>query len=79
LIFYQTSWKQENVETEASMIIPVPEPLCGAIIIGRESVLYHNGTSFIAISPPVIKVKYSLLKKKYKNVSNILCLFSKVQ
>jgi len=41
------------------MIIPVPEPLCGAIIIGRESVLYHNGSSFIAISPPVIKVKYN--------------------
>jgi len=57
---YQTPWKQENVETEASMIIPVPEPLCGAIIIGRESVLYHNGSSFIAISPPVIKVKYNL-------------------
>ncbi|XP_060861972.1 DNA damage-binding protein 1 [Metopolophium dirhodum] len=53
--FVKTPWKQENVETEASMIIPVPEPLCGAIIIGRESVLYHNGSSFIAISPPVIK------------------------
>lgn len=61
---YQTPWKQENVETEASMIIPVPEPLCGAIIIGRESVLYHNGSSFIAISPPVIKVKYNLFIKK---------------
>lgn len=43
------------------MIIPVPEPLCGAIIIGRESVLYHNGSSFIAISPPVIKVKYNFI------------------
>lgn len=53
----QTPWKQENVETEASMIISVPEPLCGTIVIGRESVLYHNGSFFIAISPPVIKVK----------------------
>ncbi|VVC45761.1 Hypothetical protein CINCED_3A017720 [Cinara cedri] len=53
--FVKTPWKQDNVETEASLIIPVPEPICGAIIIGRESVLYHNGTSFIAISPPVIK------------------------
>ncbi|XP_050444479.1 DNA damage-binding protein 1 [Adelges cooleyi] len=53
--FVKTPWKQENVETEASIIIPVPEPLCGAIVIGRESVLYHNGSFFIAISPPVIK------------------------
>jgi len=81
--FYQTTWKQENVETEASLIIPVPEPLCGAIIIGRESVLYHNGSTFIAISPPVIKVKYSLLKNKYMyiliDVSNMLYFCSKVQ
>lgn len=46
------------------MIIPVPEPLCGAIIIGRESVLYHNGSFFIAISPPVIKVKYHIILYK---------------
>lgn len=57
LYINQTPWKQENVETEASMIISVPEPLCGTIVIGRESVLYHNGSFFIAISPPVIKVK----------------------
>lgn len=46
------------------MIIPVPEPLCGAIIIGRESVLYHNGSFFIAISPPVIKVNIILNLQK---------------
>lgn len=50
------------------MIIPVPEPLCGAIIIGRESVLYHNGSFFIAISPPVIKVRcYLIFKYKLKS------------
>ena len=40
------------------MVIPVPEPLCGAIIIGQESILYHDGNSFVAVAPPVIKVLY---------------------
>ena len=51
----QIPWKQDNVETEASMVIPVPEPLCGAIIIGQESILYHDGSTYVAVAPPVIK------------------------
>uniref|UniRef100_A0A069DXU2 Putative splicing factor 3b subunit 3 n=1 Tax=Panstrongylus megistus TaxID=65343 RepID=A0A069DXU2_9HEMI len=53
--FIKVPWKQDNIEMEASMIIPVPEPLCGAIIVGQESILYHNGVSFIAVAPPVIR------------------------
>ncbi|XP_054261134.1 DNA damage-binding protein 1 [Macrosteles quadrilineatus] len=53
--FVKIPWKQDNIETEASMVIPVPEPLCGAIIIGQESILYHDGNSFVAVAPPVIK------------------------
>lgn len=49
-------WKQDNVETEASMVIPVPEPLCGAIVIGQESILYHDGTTYFAVAPPIIEV-----------------------
>ena len=37
------------------MVIPVPEPLCGAIIIGQESILYHDGSTYVAVAPPVIK------------------------
>jgi DNA damage-binding protein 1 len=37
------------------MVIPVPEPLCGAIIIGQESILYHDGSIYVAVAPPVIK------------------------
>ncbi|KAG8227614.1 hypothetical protein J437_LFUL011164 [Ladona fulva] len=48
-------WKQDNVETEASMVIPVPEPLSGAIIIGQESILYHNGNNYVPVAPPLIK------------------------
>ncbi|XP_063230961.1 DNA damage-binding protein 1 [Bacillus rossius redtenbacheri] len=53
--FVKIPWKQDNVETEASMVIPVPEPLGGAIIIGQESILYHDGTTYVAVAPPIIK------------------------
>ncbi|KAL8617543.1 DNA damage-binding protein 1 [Nucella lapillus] len=51
----KSPWKQNNVETEACMIIPVPEPYGGALIIGQESVTYHKGDKYIPIAPPVIK------------------------
>lgn len=41
---------------EASLVIPVPEPLGGAIIIGQESILYHSGKSYVAVAPQIIKV-----------------------
>ncbi|XP_056128202.1 DNA damage-binding protein 1 isoform X2 [Rhinichthys klamathensis goyatoka] len=37
------------------MVIPVPEPFGGAIIIGQESITYHNGDKYFAIAPPTIK------------------------
>nr|CAG4638924.1 EOG090X00HD [Daphnia magna] len=53
--FAKTSWKQDNVETEASMLLPVPEPYGGALIIGQESITYHNGQNYVTIAPPIIK------------------------
>ncbi|XP_046628743.1 DNA damage-binding protein 1 [Neodiprion virginianus] len=53
--FVKIPWKQDNVEREAMMVIPVPSPICGAIIIGQESILYHDGTTYVAVVPPVIK------------------------
>jgi len=49
--FVKVAWKQDNVEREASMLIPVPEPHGGVIIIGAESITYHNGTMYHAIAP----------------------------
>ncbi|KAI5740244.1 hypothetical protein M8J76_002026 [Diaphorina citri] len=53
--FTKTPWKQDNIEMEASLVIPVPEPLGGAIIIGQESILYHSGKSYVAVAPQIIK------------------------
>lgn len=49
-------WKQDNVESEATMIIPVAMPCGGALIIGQESITYHKTDGvYIAVAPPVIK------------------------
>jgi len=50
--FVKVAWKQDNVEREASMLIPVPDPFGGCLIIGAESIVYHNGSYYQAIAPP---------------------------
>lgn len=38
------------------MIVAVPEPIGGALVIGQESVTYHRSeNSYIAVAPPIIK------------------------
>lgn len=54
--FTKTPWKQENVESHSSMVIPIPQPLGGAVVIGQESILYHNGSKFLAVAPAAMKV-----------------------
>lgn len=53
--FVKVSWKQDNVEMEATMLIPVPTPLGGAIVIGQESIVYHDGSNYVATAPPIIR------------------------
>uniref|UniRef100_U5EVD6 DNA damage-binding protein 1 n=1 Tax=Corethrella appendiculata TaxID=1370023 RepID=U5EVD6_9DIPT len=53
--FMKIAWKQDNVETEATMLIPVPMPLGGAIVIGQESIVYHDGSNYVAVAPAIIK------------------------
>ncbi|GBG61192.1 hypothetical protein CBR_g19725 [Chara braunii] len=55
--FTDGPWMQPNVESGAGMIIPVPTPLGGVIIVGEQLIMYHDGTSFktIPIRPSVTK------------------------
>ena len=53
--FVKVPWKIDNVEMEAGMLIPVPDPNGGVIIIGAESITYHNGTNYHTIAPPNIQ------------------------
>lgn len=48
-------WKQENIESEASLLIPISRPYGGLIIVGQESISYHkSGNQYTAIAPPLI-------------------------
>ncbi|KAG8190009.1 hypothetical protein JTE90_000108 [Oedothorax gibbosus] len=53
--FTKGPWQQNNVEIEATTLIAVPEPLCGAVVIGQESITYYHGEKHIAIAPALIK------------------------
>ena len=55
-INFQVPWKQDNVEREASLLIPVPEPYGGCVIVGAESIVYHNGNYYRAIAPPKMQL-----------------------
>jgi len=50
--FVKVPWKQDNVEKLADMLIAVPEPLGGVLIIGNESITYHSGSNFHTFAPP---------------------------
>ena len=53
--FTKGPWKQDNIEPESSILIPVPMPYGGALIIGQESIVYLNGENkYCAIAPPPI-------------------------
>jgi len=41
--FTEGPWHQPNVELETNMIIPVPEPIGGVLIVGLETIAYRNG------------------------------------
>lgn len=69
--FMKVAWKQDNVETEATMLIPVPSPLGGAIVIGQESIVYHDGNNYIAVAPPIIKVCCLKFHLKCFNINQI--------
>lgn len=48
-------WSKDNVANEASIIIPVPLPFGGAVIIALESIVYINNDKEIVTAPPLIK------------------------
>ena len=76
----QVPWKQDNVEREASLLIPVPEPYGGCVIVGAESIVYHNGNYYRAIAPPKMQLStiicYAKGKKFKRNLYTPASLIS---
>ena len=54
--FAKGPWKQGNVELEASILIAVPEPFGGVVIVGQDSICYHNGDKYHAVAPPLLRL-----------------------
>lgn len=55
--FMQGPWNLPNVEVRSSLLITLPLPLGGAIIIGEQSIIYHNGniTKSLAMKQTIMK------------------------
>ncbi|KAG6407151.1 hypothetical protein SASPL_130135 [Salvia splendens] len=47
--FVEGPWSQNNLDNGADLLIPVPPPLCGVLIIGEETIVYSSASSFKAI------------------------------
>lgn len=47
--FIEGPWSQNNLDNGADLLIPVPPPFCGVIIVGEETIVYCSATAFRAI------------------------------
>ena len=44
-------WRFDNVDVMSSMIIPVPDPFCGAIVVAEETITYYASDSYYKCVP----------------------------
>ncbi|KAI3800731.1 hypothetical protein L1987_28825 [Smallanthus sonchifolius] len=47
--FVEGPWAQNNLDNGADLLIPVPPPFCGVLIIGEETIVYCSASAFKAI------------------------------
>nr|GEU46573.1 DNA damage-binding protein 1 [Tanacetum cinerariifolium] len=47
--FVEGPWSQNNLDNGADLLIPVPPPFCGVLIIGEETIVYCSASAFKAI------------------------------
>ncbi|KAK8563210.1 hypothetical protein V6N13_018256 [Hibiscus sabdariffa] len=55
--FVEGPWSQNNLDNGADLLIPVPPPLCGVLIVGEETIVYcsANTVKAIPIRPSITK------------------------
>ncbi|GAV76408.1 CPSF_A domain-containing protein/MMS1_N domain-containing protein [Cephalotus follicularis] len=55
--FVEGPWSQNNLDNGADLLIPVPPPLCGVLIIGEETIVYCSANAFkvIQIRPSITR------------------------
>ena len=47
-------WEKISVESQASLIYPVPLPLGGVVVLGAVTISYYNKEDKISVDPPVL-------------------------
>ncbi|KAI8000281.1 DNA damage-binding protein 1 [Camellia lanceoleosa] len=55
--FVEGPWSQNNLDNGAALLIPVPPPLCGVLIIGEDTIVYCSASAFkvIPIRPSITR------------------------
>ena len=48
-------WEKLSVESQASLLHPLPLPLGGVVVIGAETLCYYNKEIKLSIDPPSLK------------------------
>ncbi|XP_064399977.1 DNA damage-binding protein 1-like isoform X3 [Halichondria panicea] len=66
-----SSWKKFTVESQASLIKPLPLPVGGALVVGAETIAYYNKEVQYTIDTPIIK---ELMVSCLHLVDNTRCL-----
>lgn len=50
-------WSRDNVESEAALLLSLPPPYTGLVVIGQESLTYFNGgedRDYVSAAPPLL-------------------------
>lgn len=72
--FVEGPWSQNNLDNGAAMLIPVPPPLCGVLIIGEETIVYCSANAFKAIPiKPVGHMMFTLMMISLQILSELYC------
>lgn len=72
--FVEGPWSQNNVDNGADLLIPVPPPLCGVLIIGEETIVYCSANAFKAIPIRPVSAFYSqCVASKLYQIQSLSC------
>jgi len=69
--FIEGPWSQNNLDNGADLLIPVPPPFCGVLIIGEETIVYCSATAFKAIPVRPVRRMHTHL-----NITFFIMLFN---
>lgn len=72
--FEDGPWKHNNLDNGANIIIAVPKPLCGAIVLGESVITYFNADQqkTVSLQHDVMTVRLTLIVLLQLKESNMI-------